>query len=256
MIRFTILGCGSSLGVPRIDGNFGNCNPHNIKNFRTRCSALLNFEQKNILIDTSPDMRAQLLKNKISNIDTVLYSHLHADQTHGINDLRFFFLKNKSKIPVYADLITRKYLLENFTYCFKKKSYYPPILDLKKIKSNLKFISNNKTLFVRTVSVKHGAINSIAYIFNKKCAYVSDVNFIYNKDMKYFKNLKYLILDCLRYEPHSSHFNLNQCLELIKILKPKKTILTNLSSEIDYSLLKKKLPKNIVPAFDGMSVTL
>jgi phosphoribosyl 1,2-cyclic phosphate phosphodiesterase len=255
MPTFTILGCGSSLGVPRIDGNFGNCNPKNKKNFRTRCSAFLRFEKKNILIDTSPDIRSQLLKNKISNINTVLYSHLHADQTHGINDLRFFFLKNKKKIPVYADLITRKYLLENFTYCFKK-DHYPPTLDLKKIKTNLKFTSNNKTLSVRAVPVKHGSINSIAYIFNKKCAYASDVNFIYKKDIGYFKNLKYLILDCLRYDPHPSHFNLNQCLEIVKKLKPKKTILTNLSSEIDYSSIKRKLPKNVYPAFDGITLKL
>ena len=102
-IKFTILGCGSSLGVPRIDGNFGYCNPKNKKNHRSRCSALISSNQKNILIDTSPDIKSQLLRSKIKNIDSVFYTHPHADQTHGINELRFFFLKNRTKLPIYAD---------------------------------------------------------------------------------------------------------------------------------------------------------
>ena len=106
-IKFTILGCGSSLGVPRIDGNFGKCNPKNKKNYRTRCSALISSSQRNILIDTSPDIRLQLLKNKIKNINNVFYTHPHADQTHGINELRAFYIINKKKLPVYADNQTR-----------------------------------------------------------------------------------------------------------------------------------------------------
>ena len=109
-IKFTILGSGSSIGVPRIDGYFGSCDPKEIKNYRTRCSAVISANDKNILIDTSPDLRTQLIKNKIKNIDCVFYTHMHADQTHGINDLRIFYLKNKKKIPIYADSLTSKYL--------------------------------------------------------------------------------------------------------------------------------------------------
>jgi len=109
-IKFTILGCGSSLGIPRIDGYYGSCDPKNKRNIRSRCSALISSKNLNILIDTSPDLKFQLLKNKVKNIDTVFYTHLHADQTHGINELRVFSLKNKKKIPVFADEITKKYL--------------------------------------------------------------------------------------------------------------------------------------------------
>ena len=136
-MKFIILGCGSSMGVPRADGFYGNCNPKNPKNYRTRCSALIDSNDKKILIDTSPDLRNQLLKNKIKNIDTVVYSHNHADQTHGINDLRTFSIKNRNKIPVYADKITKKYLSKSFSYCFKRFKDYPPTLKLHDIKKNL-----------------------------------------------------------------------------------------------------------------------
>ena len=143
-MKFIILGCGSSMGVPRTDGYFGNCNPNNKKNHRTRCSAILQTKNTNILIDTSPDLRNQLLRNKIKNIDKVFYSHNHADQTHGINDLRVFYLKNKKPLPIYADKITSKYLLKTFTYCFKKvNNGYPPTLRLNKIKKRF-FIDNGK----------------------------------------------------------------------------------------------------------------
>ena len=134
-VKFIILGSGSSMGVPRADGYHGNCNLNNIKNFRTRCSALISFDDSNILIDTSPDLRSQLLKNKIKSIDKVFYTHLHADQTHGINDLRPFFLKNKKQIPVFADDKTSKYLNSTFKYCFKSSYGYPSTLELKNLKN-------------------------------------------------------------------------------------------------------------------------
>ena len=118
-MKFIILGCGSSMGVPRTDGFFGKCNPKNPKNYRSRCSALIKTKNETILIDTSPDLRQQLINNKISSIDKVFYSHMHADQTHGINDLRSFYLKNKKPIEVFADKSTSQYLKDNFSYCFK-----------------------------------------------------------------------------------------------------------------------------------------
>ena len=124
-VKFIILGSGSSMGVPRADGYAGNCNLNNIKNFRTRCSALIKFGDSNILIDTSPDLRSQLLKNKIKSIDKVFYTHLHADQTHGINDLRPFFLTQKKQISVFADNKTSRYLNSTFKYCFKSSYGYP-----------------------------------------------------------------------------------------------------------------------------------
>ena len=255
-LKFTILGCGSSMGVPKPDGSFGNCDPKNIKNYRTRCSAIISTKYGNTLIDTSPDLRFQLINNKIQKIDRVLYSHFHGDQTHGINDLRIFFLKYKKRIPFYTDKETRNYLLKSFKYCFKYKSSYPPILTTKKLKKFNVFKDKNFKLNIRSIVVEHGDVKCNAFIINNKCAYLSDVNKIYNKDYKYFRNIKYFVIDCLMYNKHRSHYNLNDVLNLVKILKPKKTILTNLHSDLDYKKLKEILPKNITPAYDGMSFNL
>ena len=255
-LKFTILGCGYSLGVPRIDGYFGSCDPMNKKNYRTRCSAIITSKKRSILIDTSPDIKTQLYKNKIKNIDNVFYTHEHADQTHGINDLRFFYLKNRHRISVFADKKTKKYLLSSFKYCFKNVSEYPPILKINNLKKLHVFNDFNEKIHIKSIPVQHGKIKSICYIINNKCAYASDVSKIYKKDLKYFKNLKYFIVDCLRYEKHYSHFNLNEVLNLIKIIKPKKTLLTNLNNEMDYAKLKKTLPYNVMPAYDGLTLSI
>jgi len=251
-IRFTILGCGSSMGVPKANGDWGECNPKEKKNYRTRCSALVTTKNKNILIDTSPDLREQMIKNNIKKINTVLYSHAHADQTHGINDLRVFYMQNKKKISIYADHSTSKYLKNNFSYCFKNTSSYPSILNLKLIK---KKIIIDGALF-DSIEVRHGKINSQCYIINKKCAYASDVDLIYDKDIKHFFKIDNLVIDCLRFKHHPAHYNLDDILKLIKDLKPKKTILTNLHSDLDYNNLLKYLPKSVIPAFDGMNFNI
>tara|TARA_B100001057_G_scaffold466472_1_gene523657 strand:+ start:11227 stop:12000 length:774 start_codon:yes stop_codon:yes gene_type:complete len=255
-IKFIILGCGSSLGVPRIDGYFGNCNPRNKKNYRTRCCALIKSKNKNVLIDTSPDLKYQLIKNKIKNIDKVFYTHHHADQTHGINELRFFYLKNRKKINIYTNNLTKKYLLNSFGYCFKKNKGYPPILQNNSLKQNHTYKDNGITINLKSIKVEHGSIDSICYIINNKLAYASDVSKIYQKDYKKLANLKYLVIDCLQYNHHPSHYGLLDILELVKKIKPKKTILTNLNSTLDYKKIQKILPRNIIPAYDGLSLTI
>ena len=254
--KFIILGCGSSLGVPRADGHWGKCNPKQKKNYRTRCSAFIKSRIGNILIDTSPDLRHQLINNNIKNIDKVLYTHMHGDQVHGINDLRVFALKSKKKIPIYADIETAKYLKKNFSYCFKNTPSYRSILKLNTLKKKMILKKNGKSIIIKSIPVQHGRIKSQSFIINKSCAYISDGNKIFNKDLKYFKNMKYLVIDCLRLNSHPSHFNLSEVIHLSKILKPKKTILTNLNNDMDYNKLLKKLPKNIVPAYDGMSLII
>ncbi len=256
-MKFIILGCGSSMGVPRPDGFFGNCDPKNKKNYRTRCSALLKSSQENILIDTSPDLRQQMLRHNIKKVDKVLYSHFHGDQTHGINDLRSFYINNKNQINVFADLSTRKYLKNNFGYVFK--SYYkeyPAILKLNKLPKNIFTKNNNKKISIRSIMVEHGKVKSNCFIIDKKLAYISDVSKIHDKDYKYFKNLQYLIIDCLWYNFHPSHFNLETSLAVIKKFKPKKAILTNLSPVLDYKALKKIIPNNVIPAYDGLTINL
>jgi len=256
-MKFIILGCGSSMGVPRPDSFFGKCNPKEKKNYRTRCSAVIESKNETILIDTSPDLRQQLINNNIKKIDKVFYSHMHADQTHGINDLRVFYLRQKKTIPVYADKVTKKYLFNTFGYCFKNTNKeYPATLKLKTINNRLNLKDGKKSFPVKTVKVQHGKVESICYIIDQKLAYISDISEIKKKDFKYFKNLKFLIIDCLWLKYHPSHLNLEKSLMYINEFKPKKTILTNLHSDLDYNYLKKILPKNIIPAYDGLTLKL
>jgi len=148
-MQFIILGCGSSMGVPRPDGFFGNCDPNNKKNYRTRCSALIKTTDENILIDTSPDLRQQLLRHKIKKINKVLYSHMHGDQTHGINDLRSFYINSRKQLDVYADIYTSKYLNSTFSYIFKSYSKeYPATLKLNKLQKRIFAKNNNKKISI------------------------------------------------------------------------------------------------------------
>ena len=241
------------MGVPRPDGFWGSCDKNNKKNYRTRCCALISKGNNNILIDTSPDLRFQLLKNKIKNITSVLYSHIHADQTHGINDLRVFCSKNK--INIYADRITLSYLKKNFSFYFKNGLGYPAILKANKLKNNFSLGINNELITFKAIKVKHGKINSICYIFNNS-AYISDCNKFSKSNITKLKNLKYFIIDCFRFKSHPSHFSFNEVLSIIKEIKPKQTILTNLHSDMDYNILLQKSPSTVKPAFDGLRLEL
>ena len=164
--------------------------------------------------------------------------------------------KNKKKISVYADYQTGKYIKNNFSYCFKNTPGYQAILKLYNLKKRFSFKKNGNFIAIKSIAVQHGNIKSQSFIINKSCAYISDANKIYNKDLKYFKNLNYLVIDCLRFNKHPSHFNLNEVIDLTKLLKPKKTVLTNLHSDLDYNILLKKVPINVKPAFDGMKIQL
>jgi phosphoribosyl 1,2-cyclic phosphate phosphodiesterase len=213
----------------------------------------------NILIDTSPDIKSQLISNKIKKIDFVVYTHEHADQTHGINELRPFFWINKKRIPIYADKKTSNYLLNSFKYLFVKQSrYYKPILKMNIIKKNLHLKKNKSSIQLEAIKVRHGDINCNGYLFNK-IAYISDCSSIPNDTLKKLMNLKLLIIDCLKFKSHETHLNFKKCLSYVKILNPKQTILTNLHSDIDYSSLQKKLykiSKNIIPGYDGLKVAI
>ena len=249
--KFTILGCGSSLGSPWITNHLGNLK-NTKKNIRTRCCAHIYYKGLSILIDTSPDIKYQFLANKIISLDCILYTHEHADQTSGIFEMRPFFWKNKQKIPVYGSKRTIKSLLNKYTFCFKPRSGYKPIMIAKIIKNNFSINIRNKNFKAKAFDVNHGMIKATGFLFSK-IAYISDCNRIPNSSLKSLYGLKYLIVDCLKINKHPSHFNFNDAMELVKLIKPKKTILTNLHTDLDYHDLKKKLPKNIVPAFDGLS---
>ena len=254
--KLIILGCGSSIGVPRIDGFWGNCNKNEDKNIRTRCSAVIIKGFNIILIDASPDMKHQLISHKIKDVSSVLITHEHADQTNGLFELRPFYWKhNYKKINAYADFETMKLLRKRQEYLFKKANSYLPIIKSNIIKSKFSLGRNNEKITFDTIKVSHGKINSLIYIF-ERTAYVSDCNDLSIVKLEKLKNLRYLILDCLRVNKHPSHFNLEEAIYVHNCLRPKKTILTNLHHSLDYNHLLKKLPRGIIPAYDGLKIYL
>jgi len=255
----TILGCGNSLDVPRIDGYWGSANKKNPKNYRTRCSLFVKYKNINVIIDTSPDIKNQLLKNRIKKIDAVIYTHEHADQTHGINELRPIFWFNKKRIDVYSNKKTSSYLLKSFKYLFFKKSkYYEPILNNKIINKKITIKKNKNSITFEPIKVSHGDISANGNMFNG-IVYISNCSSISSENLKKILNPNLLIIDCLKFKKNATHLNFKKSLYYINKIKPKKTILTNLHSDIDYSSFKKKLEmisKKIKPAFDGLIIKI
>ena len=252
--KLIILGSGSSVGVPRIDGYWGKCKK-NKKNIRSRCSVMITRGSNSVLIDASPDIRDQFLANKIKNVSSVLITHKHADQTLGLFELRPFFWKYNKKIDVYSDQITIKHLKKTQSYLFNKSIDYKPCLNAKIVKPNFTLGKSNNKINFNSFLVKHGMIKSLVYVFNKT-AYISDCNDLSIVNLDLLKNLNYLILDCLKFGKHPSHFNVHEALYVSNQLKPKKTILTNLHYDLDYDFLINKLPKNVIPAYDGLKIDL
>lgn len=254
---FTILGCGSSGGVPRLGGIWGNCDPKNSKNIRKRCSLLIQrIENKNktsVLIDTTPDMRQQLLDTHIGKLDAVIYTHEHADHLHGLDDLRMIVINMQKRLQVYASQQTKKSILDRFGYAFKTPvgSPYPPILDMNDLPKKLQIHGSGGTIDFTTFDVEHGNILVSAIKVNN-VLYTPDISAI--KNDAEIKNLDYWILDSLRYKAHPSHINLKKALELINEYKPNKSILTNLHVDLDYTTLLNETPDNVVPAHDGLQI--
>ena len=253
--KLIILGSGNSMGVPKIDGSWGNCNKRNKKNIRTRCAAIILKGNNSILIDTSPDIKNQLIANKIKNLSSVIYTHEHADQTSGLFELRPFFWKYKKKINIYGNLKTINQLKKRFDYCFKSFYGYPAIVKGNIINKIFSLGKYNEKINFNTKQVTHGLIKTTAYFF-ENTAYISDCNDLSIVNMKIFQNLKHLIIDCLRIKKSPVHFNLDEALYVHSCLKPKKTILTNLDSDLNYDFLLKRLPKNVLPAYDGLKLIL
>lgn len=253
--KLIILGCGSSVGVPRIDGVWGMCNKKNKKNYRSRCSAIILKGSNAVLIDTSPDIKKQFLSNKIRNVSSVIFTHEHADQTNGLFELRPFFWKYKKKINIYANLKTIKSLKKRQDFLFKKISDYPPIIKSNLIKPKFSLGNGSDKIYFDTIEAIHGKTKSTIFIF-EKTAYISDSNDLSLAKVEKLRNLKYLIIDCLKFNKHPSHFNLQESLLIHNSIKPQKTILTNLHHDLDYDKLLKKLPTNVIPAYDGLKINL
>lgn len=260
-LKITLLGCGSSGGVPRLGEKWGACDPLNPKNRRQRCSALI--EKKNtkgttrVLIDTSPDMRDQLLNAGIGELDAVLYTHAHADHVHGLDDLRMIVINMRKRLPVWADAATKADLISRFGYAFEtpKGSNYPPILEINDIDGPFKIEGAGGPLSFIPLQVNHGNIDALGFRV-ADIAYLPDVFEIPEYTWEKLMNLKLWVVDALRYEPHPSHSHLERTLKWIERAKPERSIITNMHVDLDFETLYHELPINVEPAFDMLSITL
>ncbi len=259
-VKFTILGCGSSMGVPRVGIGWGDCDPNNPKNRRRRCSLLVERTGPQgitrALVDCTPDLREQLLEAQVDKVDGVLFTHEHADHTHGIDDLRPLFIHNRRQVDVWADEPTSVSLRARFGYCFETPggSQYPPIAREHRLHPgrSVTIEGQGGPIDVLPVLQDHGDIASLGFRFGN-VAYSADLKRLPPASEQALAGLDVWIVDALRRPPHPSHFNLEEALEWIARIKPKRAILTNLHSDLDYEFLRSTLPPHIQPAFDGIS---
>lgn len=261
MLRFTILGCGASGGVPRIGGDWGRCDPDNPKNRRRRCSLLVEqvaaHGTTRVLVDSGPDMREQLLSAGVDRLDAVVYTHAHADHLHGIDDLRGFALSDRRRVDVYMDRGTLDRALEAFGYCFRGVEGYPAILNAHEIRPGepLAIDGPGGSLTLTPFAQVHGNIASLGWRVGG-LAYSSDLNDLPEASFGALEALDVWIIDALRYHFHSSHLTVAQALEWIARIGARRGILTNLHQDLDYQTLKDELPAGIEPAYDMMVVEL
>jgi phosphoribosyl 1,2-cyclic phosphate phosphodiesterase len=262
-VSLTILGCGSSAGVPRPALGWGACDPKNPKNRRRRCSLLVERSSDRgvtrVLIDTSPDLREQLIDAKVDHIDAVFLTHEHADQTHGIDDLRSVVLHQRRRIPVYLSQSTARDIVLRFSYCFASPpgSDYPPILDHHGVEAGESRTIDGKggPVTLSAFLLQHGNIPTLGYRI-ADTAYTPDVSDIPPASWRYLENLELWIIDGLRYTGHPSHFSVNDALSWIDRFKPRRAVITNMHSDLDYEVLRLSLPPKVVPAYDGMRLVL
>ena len=261
-LAFRILGCGSSGGVPRVGQGWGACDPSNPRNRRRRCSLLVERTgpegKTTVLVDASPDLREQLLEVGVTHLDAVLFTHEHADHTHGIDDLRPLAIHNRRRVDIYADEDTSRILHQRFGYCFATPpgSGYPPILNDHRFHEGREIIVSGAGGPISALPFRqhHGDIDAFGFRFGD-VAYSSDVNGFPENSLRHLHNLDVWIIDALREAPHPSHFTLQEALDHVGLLKPRLAILTNLHTDLDYSALAARLRDGVIPAYDGLHFT-
>ena len=264
-ITATILGCGSSGGVPRVGGDWGDCDPKDPKSKRTRCALLLTgtgsdkSKKTHVLIDTGCDMRSQLLSANVTHLDGVFYTHEHADHTHGIDDLRALALASHARIDVYFAERTKNHITNCFSYCFSapKGSEYPPILNANEIfpGQEITIEGEGGTITLLPILQTHGSITTLGYRI-KNFLYSCDVSDFPEESHEHLAGLDTWILDALRPTPHPSHLSLPQSLDWIARFEPKRAILTNLHINMNYQNISQDTPENVAPAYDGMQIEI
>lgn len=258
-IRFRILGCGSSGGVPRIGGNWGDCDPENPKNRRSRCSLLIERETAGgltrVLIDTSPDMRQQLIDADAGTLDAVVFTHSHADHVHGLDDLRQVVYNTRQRLPVWADGDTQNDLISRFGYAFVQPagSPYPPILDLHSIDGDVVIDGEGGAITLSPFRVRHGSIDALGFRVGD-VAYLPDVSEMPEENWAKLDGLECFILDALRRTPHPTHIHLDTALEWIARSGAKQGVLTNMHIDLDYATVLAETEDHIQPAYDGLTL--
>lgn len=262
---FTILGCGSSGGVPRVGQGWGACDPKEPRNRRRRCSMLVErFEDgadkpTRVLIDTSPDLREQLIDAEVDRLDAVLFTHEHADHTHGIDDLRPLTIMHRRRIDVHLDAETSALLHTRFGYCFETPpgSDYPPILNEHRFQAGDTIRVDGPAGPIEALAFRqyHGSIMSYGFRIGG-LAYSSDLHDLPAESLPYLEDLDIWIVDALRITPHPTHFSLSEALAWIERMKPRRAVLTNLHTDLDYGTLMRDLPEGVTAAYDGMKITL
>lgn len=261
-LKATILGCGTSGGVPRIGNQWGACDPNNPKNRRRRCALLVEREGADgttrVLVDTPPDLREQLIDAEVGLLDGVLYTHEHADHCHGIDDLRMVCYNARRRVDVYHDAATGKVLRERFAYCFEtpEGSEYPAVLEGHDIRHGELVRTDGAGGVIEALPFRqlHGRGETLGFRFGG-IAYSPDVSDIPEESTPFLEGLDVWIVDALRYTEHPSHFSVEQALAWIERLKPKRAMLTHMHVDLDYAALAAALPEGVEPAYDGMVLT-
>ncbi|MBO9575296.1 MAG: MBL fold metallo-hydrolase [Sphingobium sp.] len=255
-LRIVILGSGTSSGVPRIGRDWGRCDPDNPRNARTRVSILVESDNTRIMVDTAPDMRAQLLAADVIHLDAVLWTHDHADHAHGIDDLRQIMHHRGTPVPGYGHPATLRRLKERFAYCFDGREGYRPTVEAHELDEGETLIGD---IAVRWVAQPHGFIYSTGFRFDlegKSVAYATDFHEMTDEMAALYAGVDLLVIDALRHKPHPTHPHLGMALEAIERIKPGHAILTHMDQSMDYATLCAELPQGIEPGYDGQTILL
>jgi phosphoribosyl 1,2-cyclic phosphate phosphodiesterase len=254
-VKLTVLGCGTSSGVPRIGGDWGACDPAEPRNRRTRASILVQSAATTILVDTGPDMREQLLGANARRVDAVLWTHEHADHTHGLDDIRQLFHLTGEPVPCYARQRTLESLERRFRYVFHGREFYPPTATANLLEDEMVI----GDIAVRVVDQPHGGITSAGLRFAHSgfsIGYSTDFHEVTADMDRLFVGLDVWVIDALRRRPHPTHAHLDMALDAITRLKPARAILTHMDQSMDYATLAAELPASVEPGFDGLEVIL